>query len=155
MESVYDDELGRITFETRRTTAGSGPRKWEALIHQRDCVWTGETEAEAIGKMLNGVARMSFSWSVDPSCPEEPGPVNNDPVQQCIELLHRKLAQLVTESADSAKRLAETERPFKKETDRPYRETRRIVESRRSFQETRRVIGNVGTALAALCRIEG
>lgn len=143
MESV-DQKFGKITFETRELTVG--PYKWEAVIHQRDCSWLGDTEAEAIGNMLNGVAQLAAKGSIDPDHPEEPGPINDGPVQMCVELLERKLSHLVAESADAADKASAA--PGGDRVDAAD------LEERRRLQEARRTIGNIGTALAALCRIE-
>lgn len=140
MESV-DQKFGKITFATRKLTVG--PYKWEAVIHQRDCSWLGDTEAEAVANMLNGVARLAADGSIDPEHPEQPGPINDGPVQMCVELLGRKLELLIAESADNSAKAVETGRTVE-ETN----------EAHRRHQEARRVIGNIGTALAALCRIE-
>ena len=132
---------GGITFETRRRPDGD-PYPWEATIHQRDCAWLGETEAEAIGNMVNGIAMLAADGMIDPRRPDEPGPISRDnPVQQCVELLERKLKLLVAESADAT---------GKADADPSAVHD----ENRRRLQEARRTIGNVGTALAALCRVE-
>lgn len=143
MESL-DQKFGKITFATRELTVG--PYKWEAVIHQRDCSWLGETESEAVANMLNGVAQLAARGMINPDCPEEPGPVNDGPVQMCVELLGRKLALLIAESADAADRASAA--------PGGDRVADADLEGRRRLQEARRTIGNIGTALAALCRIE-
>ena len=143
MEST-DQKFGKITFATRELTVG--PYKWEAVIHQRDCSWLGDTESEAVANMLNGVARLAANGSIDPEHPEQPGPINDGPVQMCVELLERKLSLLIAESADAADK-ANAAPGGDRVADAD-------LEQRRLLQEARRTIGNIGTALAALCRIE-
>jgi len=135
------EKSGKITFETRRA---DGPCSWEATIHQRPCSWLGSTEEEAIGNMLNGVAALAANGSLDPDNPDAPGPINDGPIQQCIELLRRKLNRLISESADAAGKMGDAD------ITAPMPDPAAV----KRLEACRRLIGNIGTALAALCRIE-
>lgn len=61
---------------------------FEAATPYRNCVYAGDTPAEAIGCLLLGVAELSRNGSIDPSRPNLSG---SPPIQHAIHLLTERL----------------------------------------------------------------
>lgn len=66
----------------------NGREFFEASTPYRQVVWIGDTESDAIGRMMFGVAELSRSGSIDPKNPFLPG---SPSVQHLLSLLVEQL----------------------------------------------------------------
>lgn len=61
---------------------------YQASVPYRQCVWVGDTEREAIGYMLMGIAELAYNGSIDPDEPQAPGCA---PLQHVMNVLSDQL----------------------------------------------------------------
>jgi hypothetical protein len=140
--------IPRLTFVVRRSEAVPNaeppPFVWEAFLIERPNVfYGGDTEKEATTRLLNGVAELCAEHALDPYAPERVGLRALGPIQMCLEILQRELHSQ-NMLACSCIRTPEN----------PGKESVVPDAGSSSFKEHRRFIGNIGTAIAALSRVE-
>jgi hypothetical protein len=142
-------EYKRITYSSKQGKYEDGTDCIEVWLDARpNCIYTGANEKEAVEWMLLGVAQLAFERNLMPGAPELNG--NPDPIQCAISLLSTALSYAVKErdwavlprysTADGD----ESESTKEKECNYRASERARLSE----------LIGNLGTALAALARVK-
>jgi hypothetical protein len=118
-----------------------GSVAFAAWLTDRDnIVYTGATEHEAIACMLRGVATLGWSRFLDPERPDKYTGMSHDPIQHAMDLLNGALS-----------RELQARRNFVRD------ESDGVPDGRTTAQEKARLselIGNLGTAIAALARVK-
>ncbi len=135
----------KLTFTVRKSQSESienpPPFIWEAFINERpNVVYGGDTDGEAVTSLLNGVAQLCAEHSLDPLNPERVGLRVLGPIQMCLEILQ---VELNRQNALACSNIS-TDTELGDNASTNYSE----------LKEHRRFIGNIGTAIAALSRVE-
>ena len=136
---------------------------YEASIPYRGIVWIGQTEEEAIGCMLKGVAELSWQGSLDPNAPHRPG---RPPIQQALQLLEQALSYSLErrrekiEAANNGYLLSDPDMMHAQTIDLKNLSTKPVVTSEApllndaSFLRNNEIIAGLATAIAALGRVK-
>jgi hypothetical protein len=130
----------RLRYECRPWSGSGGPPGGvEVFLSGRpDVVYVGASEHDAVEMMLYGVAELAFERNLIPTAPGICG--NPDPIQCGMSLLEQALRRAVQER----EQLVLISQDNKESLDKRAPERARLSE----------LIGNLGTAIAALARVK-
>jgi hypothetical protein len=111
---------------------------FEASIPYRQIVWLGNTEREAIGSMMRGIAQLARDGSLNPDCPSRTG---SPPVQFALDVLTEELGRAVElRREDAVDASASLGQPALLATP--------------DFARRNEVVSGIATAIAALARVK-
>jgi hypothetical protein len=118
-------------YEVKETATG-----FEASTPYRQVVYLGETEEEAIGAMLKGVAELAWYGSMDPADPDRKG---CSPLQHTMSILCNHLRRHLE------RRRERIDASYDQELE---------AQLGADLARTNEVIGGLATSIAALARIK-
>jgi hypothetical protein len=133
-----------LDYETKKTQDNNGQPIVEVWLTSRpNLIFAGTDEHEAIAIMLYGIAHQAWNRHLNPDCPGLYQGMPEEPIQHAIELLGRALANAVGDRAGIVLAVL-NEEPRGVYSPERQQEKARLSE----------LIGNLGTAIAALSRVK-